>query len=87
MNTAITPETVYGVLRGVRDPELDHDIVELGLVQEVEIDEGVVYLEIHPTSPHCPYGPEIVRRVKSAVAAMDGVRGVEVSWAGLATEE
>ncbi|MDX6510775.1 MAG: hypothetical protein QOE36_279 [Gaiellaceae bacterium] len=69
-------------LREVEDPELGMDIVELGLVYDVEI-EGPKAKVIHTlTSMGCPAGPMIQEDIHNAAASLPGVEEVEVelSW-------
>ena len=76
----LSEEDVLEVLRHVFDPELQMDIVELGLVYGVEIrPDGRVKVNMTLTSPGCPYGPELVAEVKAMVMMTRGVKGVEVS--------
>ena len=68
------------VLRHVFDPELQMDIVELGLVYGVEIQpDGRVKVNMTLTSPGCPYGPELVAEVKAMLMMSRNVKGVEVA--------
>jgi len=60
----VTEEQVYAALSKVMDPELDHSVVELGLIQDVDIDEGTVTLDVQLTSPHCPFAKEIIHSIK-----------------------
>jgi ATP-binding protein involved in chromosome partitioning len=64
-----TAESVYEALRGVIDPELGGDIVTLGMVSGVSVDEGRVVVDIALTIAECPMRGQIegdtVRRVKS----------------------
>lgn len=74
-----TPETIRKALRGVKDPELNLNIVDIGLVYDIAIDEaGQVHVKMTLTSPGCPAGPEIVGDVKRTVEDLEGVSGVEV---------
>ena len=75
---SLTTENVYDSLRKVMDPELDHNVVELGLIQGVEIDDGEVYIDLQLTSPHCPFANEIIQRVTKAVMSVDGVKDVSI---------
>lgn len=77
---SVSAETVYGALRGVQDPELNHNIVELGMVRDVSVEDGTVYVGVVPTTPHCPFGEQIIGRIKAAVGAVPGVKAVEVIW-------
>jgi metal-sulfur cluster biosynthetic enzyme len=73
-------QTIWGALREVRDPEINHGIVELGMVRQVEVEQGKVYVSVVPTSAHCPFAAEIVSRIERAVRALEGVEDVEVTW-------
>jgi len=81
MAGAVTEEMVLNALKRVIDPELRHDIVTLGFVQEVEIVGDYVHLDIQLTSPYCPFAEQIVGRIRDAVAAVPGVARVEVERA------
>ena len=77
--TPPTPEVVRKALRGVKDPELNLNIVDLGLIYDVEVDEaGAVQVNMTLTSPGCPAGPEITNDVRETVANLDGVSSVDV---------
>src|SRR3954468_9262557 len=61
-------------LRKVKDPELNLNIVDLGLVYDmVAKDEGVVDVDMSLTSPGCPAGPQIMGDVEKAVKAIPEV--------------
>ena len=76
---APTPETVRKALRTVKDPELNLNIIDIGLVYDVETDEqGDVRIQMTLTSPGCPSGAEIIDDVKRVVRDVEGVRSVEV---------
>ena len=80
MTTAVlTAEAVRQALRQVKDPELDMNIVDLGLVYDVEVDEGgLVRINMTLTSPGCPAGPMITNDIYKVVRAMDGVKDVDI---------
>jgi metal-sulfur cluster biosynthetic enzyme len=71
-------EEVMEVLREVEDPELGMDIVELGLLYDVEIDDANVKVIHSLTSMGCPAGPMIQESIYDAVQRVPGVEGVEV---------
>ncbi len=74
-----TPETVRKALRGVKDPELNLNIVDIGLVYDITVsDAGDVHVNMTLTSPGCPSGAEIVGDAKRAVEDLEGVKSVEV---------
>jgi len=73
-----TKEQVVDALRAVEDPELGMDIVELGLVYDVEV-EGPKVKVIHTlTSMGCPVGPMIQENIDEIARAMPEVEDVEV---------
>src|SRR4029453_4122784 len=65
-------------LRTVEDPELGMDIVELGLLYDVEADGPKVKVVQRPPSLGCPAGPMIQEGIHDATAAVPGVENVEV---------
>jgi metal-sulfur cluster biosynthetic enzyme len=81
MTTTVTEPMVLDALRKVIDPELRHDVVELGFIQEVEILGDYVHLDIQLTTPNCPFAESIVQQMKDAVAGVPGVKKVEVERA------
>ena len=71
-------DEVVEALREVEDPELGMDIVELGLMYDVEV-EGPKVKVIHSlTSMGCPAGPMIQEGIHDAAASVPGVEDVEV---------
>jgi metal-sulfur cluster biosynthetic enzyme len=67
-------------LRTVRDPELNLNVVDLGLIYDVTIDdEANVRVTMTLTSPGCPAGPEITQDVRDTVQNLDGVEAVDVA--------
>jgi metal-sulfur cluster biosynthetic enzyme len=73
-----TKEEVIEVLRGVEDPELGMDIVDLGLMYDVEVEGSNVKVIHSLTSMGCPAGPMIQEGIHDAVASLPGVENVEV---------
>ena len=74
-----TGAELMDVLKSVYDPELQLDIVELGLVYGVEVDPaGSVKVRMTLTSPGCPYGPELLGDVRATLMLVQGVKRVEV---------
>ncbi|MGH7585935.1 MAG: metal-sulfur cluster assembly factor [Gemmatimonadales bacterium] len=79
MSTMPDADQIKKALRGVKDPELNLNIVDLGLVYGVDVaDTGDVHVRMTLTSPGCPAGPEITQDVKETVANLDGVNSVDV---------
>jgi metal-sulfur cluster biosynthetic enzyme len=74
-----TTELVRKALRQVKDPELGLNIIDIGLVYDVVVDDGgEVQVKMTLTSPGCPAGPEILGDAKRVVEELDGVTGVSV---------
>lgn len=65
-------------LRNIIDPELGVNIVDLGLIWAVDLDQGKVEIKMILTSPGCPYGELIVKNIKKSVGKLPGVAGVKV---------
>jgi len=74
----LNQEAVRRALRQVKDPELDMNIVDLGLVYDVEVTGGDVRIAMTLTSPGCPAGPMITNDVYKVVRALEGVQDVDV---------
>ncbi|HOX19996.1 MAG TPA: iron-sulfur cluster assembly protein [Gemmatimonadales bacterium] len=75
----LTTDLVRKALKGVKDPELGLNVVDIGLIYDVTVSEaGDVHITMSLTSPGCPSGPEIMGDVKSVVSDLDGVNSVEV---------
>jgi metal-sulfur cluster biosynthetic enzyme len=77
-----TKEEVVEALREVEDPELGMDIVELGLMYDVEVEDSKVKVRYSLTSLGCPAGPMIEEGIYEAVAQVPGVEHVEpeLTW-------
>lgn len=73
-------ESLMGALEQVIDPELGIDIVNLGLVYGVDMDDtGVTEVKMTLTSMGCPLAPVIVDQVKAALADIPEVKEVDVN--------
>ena len=66
-------------LRKVKDPELNLNIVDLGLVYDIAVDGADVQIEMTLTSPGCPAGPQIMGDIERAVKALPGVAAVNLN--------
>lgn len=73
-----TEKDIRKALRKVKDPELNLDIVVLGLVYGLEVNESHVIARISLTSPFCPVANQIVDDAKNAIEGVDGVESAEV---------
>ncbi|MCC7475487.1 MAG: metal-sulfur cluster assembly factor [Pirellulales bacterium] len=79
----VAEETVREALKVVVDPELFVNIVDLGLIYEIKIDEqpegtSNVQVAMTMTSPACPAGPQLLSQSHAVVQRLDGVGEVDV---------
>ncbi len=74
-----TVDQVKAALRRVKDPELNLNIVDLGLVYDIGVDGPAVNVDMSLTSPGCPSGPEIMTDAEQHLRAMPGVETVTVN--------
>ncbi|MFN7148460.1 MAG: Mrp/NBP35 family ATP-binding protein [Microthrixaceae bacterium] len=83
-----TEDDVLGLLRGVIDPELGLDIVELGMARGARIDpDGVVHVGVALTTSGCPLRAQIQRDVRARVGGLPGVTKVRIDWSELTQDE
>ena len=78
----VTKEEIMEELKVVEDPEIGMDIVNLGLIYEVDINNDKVLLKMTMTAPTCPVTPWILAEVQKVVENMPGVEmaDVELVW-------
>lgn len=76
--SALTEEAVREALRGVIDPELGANVVDLGMVKQIDIFDGQVSVQLVLTAPGCPLAGWIVLQARRAVGALPGVASVQV---------
>ena len=76
---AVTPEQVLDALRVVQDPDLHRDIVSLGFVKNIEINDGNIKFDVVLTTPACPVKGKLHDEAKAAVLALNGVSDVDVN--------
>src|SRR4051812_39340362 len=75
----VTLEQAKLALRKVKDPELNLNIVDLGLIYDVRVDNNNIDVDMSLTSPGCPSGPEIMTDAEKALKAMPGVGEVKIN--------
>ncbi|MGE5203608.1 MAG: DUF59 domain-containing protein [Acidobacteriota bacterium] len=72
-------EKVLEALKTVRDPEIPVNLVDLGLIYELQVNrDGTVYVEMTLTAPSCPVAGALPGQVQQAVAAVPGVTDARV---------
>ena len=76
---ATLKDKIEETLRTVHDPEIPVNIMELGLVYEIKINEGgKVKITMTLTAPACPVAGDIIMEVESKVRAIEGINDVHV---------
>src|SRR5256884_1952979 len=75
----LNENVVLDALRQIKDPDLHKDIVTLGFIKDLKIDNGDVSFRIVLTTPACPVKSEMEAAAHELVNAINGVRSVEVT--------
>jgi metal-sulfur cluster biosynthetic enzyme len=75
----ITEDQARLALRKVKDPELNLNIIDLGLVYGIRVDGNRVAVDMTLTSPACPAGPQIMAEAERVLKALPGVGEVQVN--------
>jgi metal-sulfur cluster biosynthetic enzyme len=88
-DAAVTVDGVRAMLRKVKDPELNLNIVDLGLIYDIAVDGSAVKVDMSLTSPGCPSGPEIMRDAENQVRAVPGVTAATINlvWSPIWTPD
>ena len=80
-------DDIIAMLRGVMDPELHDNIVDLGMVRGAYQEQGVAHVTIALTTAGCPLRATIKRDCESRVGSLPGVERVQLHWDELNAEE
>ncbi len=71
-------EEVVERLKTVMDPETGTDVYSMGLISDLEVDDGSVSLTFTPSSPFCPMGVQLAVKVKKSLAGLEGLEEDDV---------
>ena len=82
-----TEEQIREALRSVRDPEIGKPIEDIGMLQRIEIDGGLVRVHVLLTIEGCPLRDRITTDVTAAVQPLAGVERVEVLLTPMSDEQ
>jgi ATP-binding protein involved in chromosome partitioning len=74
----LTEQDILTALKQIEDPDLHRDIVSLGFIKNISIENGHVRFDINLTTPACPVKDQMQDQAKKLVQAMPGVKSVEV---------
>lgn len=85
----VSEDQVKLALRRVKDPDLNLNILDLGLVYGIEVKGSTVKVDMTLTSPGCPSGPEIMMNAEQEIKSLPGVESVEMNlvWVPFWTPE
>ena len=76
--TILTREEIMEALKDVYDPEIPVNVVDLGLVYDVDVTDNDVDIKMTLTFAGCGMGPYIAQNAEWRIAEIDGVEDVEV---------
>lgn len=78
----VTKEQVYEALQTCYDPEIPVNIVDLGLIYDVEVNEGKVAVKMTLTAPGCGMGPMIASNAQQKILTLPDVKeaNVDLVW-------
>jgi FeS assembly SUF system protein len=76
----VSKEEILEKLTGVYDPEIPINIVDLGLIYDINIQDGKVHIKMTLTAPGCPVYSLIEEMVKQALRELEGVDDVQVEF-------
>ncbi|HEX7231510.1 MAG TPA: Mrp/NBP35 family ATP-binding protein [Candidatus Binatia bacterium] len=76
----VTEERVFEALRQVQDPELHRDIVSLGMVKDLAVNDGQVSFTVELTTPACPLRETIDADCKKALSRIAGINAVKINF-------
>ena len=78
MADQFSAEEVYDTLKTVYDPEIPVNVVDLGLIYDVQVNDSDVYVQMTLTFPGCGMGPYIAQQAEWAINDIEGVGEVEI---------
>ena len=78
MTMQVNTADIYECLKTVYDPEIPVNVVDLGLIYDVQVNEGDVYVQMTLTFPGCGMGPFIAQQAEWAIQDVEGVGEVEI---------
>ena len=78
MADQLTTEVIYESLKTVFDPEIPINVVDLGLIYDVQVNDSNIYVQMTLTAPGCGMGPYIAQQAEWAIQDIEGVDEVEI---------
>ena len=75
----VTEDKIKETLKGVKDPEVGLNIVDMGLIYNVDISGSKVDIEMTLTSPACPAGPQILSEIDMSLKELEDIDDVNIN--------
>ena len=75
----VTEDKIKETLKGVKDPEVGLNIVDMGLIYNVDISGSKVDIEMTLTSPACPAGPQILSEIDMSLKEIEDIDDVNIN--------
>ncbi len=72
-------DAVYTALKQISDPEVGVNIVDMGLIYSLELEDNKVGVYMTLNSPACPAGPRILGQIDSTLRELEGVEEVDIN--------
>lgn len=76
----VTEDIVREALKEIYDPEINYNIVDLGLVYGIGVQDGLVNVRMTLTTPACPIGPMVEDQIRENVMMIPGVKDVQIQF-------
>jgi Mrp family chromosome partitioning ATPase/DUF971 family protein len=83
----ITESQVLDAMRHIIDPDFGKDIVSLGFIKDIKIEDGSVSFSVELTTPACPVKEQFQKACESSVAQLPGVKNVQVNMTAMKPKE
>ena len=74
----VSIEEIQEALRDVYDPEIPVNVLDLGLIYDIQLNGNQVYIQMTLTAPGCGMGPYIAQNAEWRIAEIEGIDEVEV---------
>ncbi len=74
----VKKEDIIDVLKTVIDPEIGLDVINLGLVYEIKVNDDNVYIKMTMTTPGCPLTSWILADAENKIKQVPGVKDVQI---------
>lgn len=74
-----TPADIFKILEGVKDPELDINIVDLGLILDIATYNDKINIDMILTTPYCPYSSQIIETIRKQLFEYDRINEISLT--------